>query len=73
MMTATGAILFFFSLVKLWVVGSNGNELFFSLPFLCACVLADAGAAAGAYGIQRITEAGDSAIIKARMSWLYRH
>ena len=73
MMTATGAILFFLSLVKLWVVGSNGNELFFSLPFLVSCVLADAGAAAGAYGIQRITEAGESAIIKARMSWRYRH
>lgn len=76
MMTAAGAVFLVFSLLKWWIGGINADgafPLFFGLPFLVSCVLADAGAAAGAYGIQRITEAGESAIIKARMSWRYRH
>ncbi|MCP1680693.1 hypothetical protein [Kerstersia gyiorum] len=73
MMTVAGAVFFFFSLVKWWVAGDSGDALFLSLPFLGACVVADAGAAAGAYGLQRITEAGEEAIIKARMSWRDRY
>ncbi len=72
MMTAAGAIFLVFSLLKWWIGEINADgafPLFFGLPFLVSCILADVGAAAGMAGIEKITEAGEAAIIKARMSW----
>ena len=40
---------------------------------MASCILADVGAAAGMAGIEKITEAGEAAIIKTRMSWRDRH
>ena len=76
MMTAAGAVFLVFSLLKWWIGGINADgafPLFFGLPFLVSCILADVGAAAGMAGIEKITEAGEAAITKARMSWRYRH
>ena len=72
MMTAAGAVFLVFSLLKWWIDGINADgafPLFFGLPFLVSCILADVGAAAGMAGIEKITETGEAAIIKARMSW----
>lgn len=72
MMTAAGAIFLVFSLLKWWIGEINADGaflLFFGLPFLVSCILADVGAAAGMAGIEKITKAGEAAIIKARMSW----
>ena len=76
MMTAAGAVFLVFSLLKWWIGGINADgafPLFFGPPFLVSCILADVGAAAGMAGIEKITEAGEAAITKARMSWRNRH
>lgn len=72
MMTAAGAVFLVFSLLKWWIGGINADgafPLFFGLPFLVSCILADVGAAAGMAGIEKITEAGEAAITNARISW----
>ena len=76
MMTAAGAVFLVFSLLKWWIGGINADgafPLFFGLPFLVSCILADVGAAAGMAGIEKITKAGETVITEARMSWRSRH
>ena len=76
MMTAAGAVFLVFSLLKWWIGGINADgafPLFFGLPFLMSCILADVGAAAGMAGIEKITKAGETVITEARMSWRSRH
>ncbi|MFZ2391185.1 hypothetical protein [Rhodoferax sp.] len=72
MMTAAGAVFMVFALVKWWVGGINAEgaiPLLWCVPLMVSCLLADVGAAAGMAGIEKITEAGESAITKVRMSW----
>ena len=76
MMTAAGAVFLVFSLLKWWIGGINADgafPLFFGLPFLVSCILADVGAAPGMAGIEKITKAGETVITEARMSWRSRH
>ena len=76
MMTGLGAVFLMFALVQ-WFFGgisaSGAFPLFWAVPFMASCILADVGAAAGMAGIEKITEAGEAAIIKTRMSWRDRH
>ncbi len=72
MMTAAGAAFLMFALVQWFFGGISAHgvfPLFWGVPFMAACILADVGAAAGMAGIEKITEAGEEAITKARMSW----
>ena len=75
-MTAAGATFLVFALVQ-WFFGGISTHgafpLFWAVPFMASCILADVGAAAGMAGIEKITEAGETAITKARMSWRNRH
>lgn len=76
MMTAAGAIFTMFVLVKSWIGGINADgaiDILWCVPLMVSCILADVGAAAGMAGIEKITEAGEAAIIKTRMSWRDRH
>ena len=72
MMTVAGAAFLMFALVQ-WFFGGisihGAFPLFWGVPFMVSCILADIGAAAGMASIEKITEAGEAAIIKARMSW----
>ena len=76
MMTGLGAIFLMFALVQWFFGGISAHgafPLFWGVPFMVSCILADVGAAAGMAGIEKITEAGEAAITKARMSWRNRH
>ena len=76
MMTGLGAIFLMFALVQWFFGGISAHgafPLFWGVPFMASCILADVGAAAGMAGIEKITEAGESAITEARMSWRNRH
>ena len=76
MMTAAGAIFTMFVLVKSWIGGINADgaiDILWCVHLMVSCILADVGAAAGMAGIEKITEAGEAAIIKTRMSWRDRH
>ena len=76
MMTGLGAVFLVFALVQWFFGGLSAHgafPLFWGVPFMASCILADVGAAAGMAGIEKITEAGESAITEARMSWRNRH
>jgi hypothetical protein len=76
MMTIAGAAFLMFALVQWFFGGISAHgafPLFWGVPFMASCILADVGAAAGMAGIEKITEAGESAITEARMSWRNRH
>ena len=76
MMTGLGAVFLVFALVQ-WFFGgisaSGAFPLFWAVPFMASCILADVGAAAGMAGIEKITKAGETVITEARMSWRSRH
>ena len=72
-MSAFGAIVMMIPLIE-WSVGigdghSADHFFFFGMPFFASCIVADAGMAAGFAGISRMTEAGEDAIVKARLHW----
>lgn len=76
-MSAFGAIFMMITLIE-WIFGIGGGRnadhfFFFGVPFFTSCIVADAGMAAGFAGISKMTEAGEEAIIEARMAWRNRH
>ena len=75
-MSIIGAIFLLFTLVE-WIFGGGGAHngdmfFFFGVPFFVSCLISDAGMAAGMTGIAKMTDAGENAIIEARIIWRNR-
>jgi hypothetical protein len=69
MMTITGAILIIFGLTNWPFTGKYPEPaIFWVLPFLLSCILADILAALGMIGIEKITKSGENTIIKLRLA-----
>lgn len=69
MMTAIGAILILAGLTRLPFAGNIPEPaISWALPLLISCILADVCAALGMMGIEKITNAVETAIINFRVA-----